>query len=211
MAEEVLEVFDPTVAPVVGDHPVRHVQVLGLSFVPEIDRLDEVVATVVGVDVVVPGVPALGGHVDPAAHVDLKGRPLAGTYIDRSPDRLVLETPPHLDIGSSHGQRHREAAVCVEVVVLRDAHHARVATVGEVAASVGALQVDARREQLPVAHSDPNVPRRLRPGVILDPDRLWCAAASADCVEAEAHIPVGRALLIGPPSVACVGESLTVG
>ena len=111
VAEEVLEILDPAVGPVVRDHPVGDVEVFGQGLVPEIERRDALVTSVVGVDVVVAGVPAVRGHVDPAIDLDLDRRPLAGPHVDRPHLGLVLESAPHFELGLAHGERDREAAV----------------------------------------------------------------------------------------------------
>ena len=102
MSEEVFQVFYSAVSPVVGDHSVRHVQILGLGFVPQIHRRDEVMATVVRMDVVVAGVPPVRGHVDPTAQLDLDRRPLPGLYLDSRKDGFVLEAAPHFELGLTH-------------------------------------------------------------------------------------------------------------
>jgi len=147
VAEEVLEIL-----PVVRDHPVGDVEVFGQGLVPEIERRDALVTSVVGVDVVVAGVPAVRGHVDPAIELDLDRRPLAGPHVDLMRLGLVLESAPHFELGVAHGERDREAAVGVEVVVVTGrAQDAREAPAREVAAPVGGDEVDARRKQTPDA------------------------------------------------------------
>ena len=79
--QEVLQILDPAVAPVVGDHSVCDVEVLGVGLVPQVLGGDEVVAAVVGMDVVVAGVPTVGGHVDPAVQLHLDGGEFAGPHL----------------------------------------------------------------------------------------------------------------------------------
>ena len=211
--QEVLQILDPAVAPVVGDHAVRHVQILGVRLVAEVLGGHEVVAAVVGMDVVVARVPAVRRHVDPAVELDLDGGVLARPHLDRARDGLVFKAPPDLQARLAQRQRCREAAVGVEVVVLGDAHDAGIAAVGEVGAVVGAGQVDARRQQLAVGVGDahPQSADRLRPRVVVDPHPPGLATAPSDDVEPETHPVVDRARLVVGPPVARVHDVAAVG
>ena len=115
--------------------------------------------------------------------------------------------------GLAHRQGRREAAVGVEVVVLGDAHDARVAAVREVGPSIGAGQVDARRQQFARGVSDPHphLPGRLRPRVVVDPHPPGLAASPRDDVEPEPHPVVDGARLVVGPSVARVHDVPAIG
>ena len=212
VAEEVLQILHATVRPVVGDHPVRHVEVFRQRLVPEIERRDEVVPAVVRVDVIVPRIPALRGHVDPALEPHVDVRPLAGAHVHRAHDGLVLEAPPHLQFGRPHREGDGEVPVRVEVVVLGPAQDAGKAAVGEVAPPVRRLQVDAGGDPPParVADADLHLARGLRPRVVLDPHRDRLAASTTRRVEPEPHPAVGRPFLAVQAAVPRVDEALPV-
>ena len=126
MPEEVLQVLDPAVAPVVGDHAVRHVQILGVGLVAQVLGGDEVVSAVVGMDVVVARVPAVRRHVDPAVELDLDGGVLAGAHMSTVRETGSYSNPRQASRRRLADREGRgEAAVAVEVVVLGDADDAR--------------------------------------------------------------------------------------
>ena len=210
--EKVLEILHPAVAPVVGDHAVRDVQVLRVGLVPEVLGGDEVVAAVIGVDVVVAGIPAVRGHVDPAFQLEFDGGVLAGADRDSARDRLVLETAPGLDGGLADGKGHREAAVRVEVIVLGHAHDAGVAAAREPGAPVGAGQIDARREKFAVRIIDANteLPSWLGPCVAVDAHGFGRATPSRNRVERETHPVVDRARLVTGAAVPRVHQAFAV-
>ena len=210
--EKVLEVLDPAVAPVVGDHAVCDVEVLRVGLVPQVLGGDEIVAAVVGVDVVVAGVPATRGHVDPAVQAEFDGGVLAGADFDGARDRFVFETPPSLDGGLAGGEGHGEAAVRVEVVVLGHADDAGVAAVREVGAPVGAGQIDARRQEFAVRITDANAEPAsgLGPCVAVDSHGFGRATPSRNRVEREPHPVVDGARLVRGAAVSRVHQALAI-
>ena len=106
MSEKMLKVLYPTVPPVVGNHSVSDVQILGLRLVSQIHGLNEIVPTIVRMDVIVPGIPTLTRHINPAAHLHFNRGPLTGPYIKGSFYGFIFKSTPHLECGLTDRHIH---------------------------------------------------------------------------------------------------------